>query len=244
MGLERLDKILSHMGICSRREAAKLAKSGAIRINGGICRDSGCKVDPAADDIAVDGETICYKTHVYILMNKAAGYITATEDRRQPTVLALLGEREQKMGLFAAGRLDKDTEGLLLLTNDGAFAHSIMSPKHRVEKSYLARVEGTLAKDAEERFAAGLQLEDGTVCLPAGLRHLAAPDEILVTICEGKYHQVKRMVEQCGGRVRYLKRLSIGGLTLPEELSPGDWRYVDYTWVKTQINNTDSKTIG
>ncbi len=225
MAKERVDKILSNMGLCSRREAAKAAKSGQITLNGEKIRDPGIKADPEADVICLKGQRVQYQKYIYLMLNKKAGYITATEDKRQATVLDLLPERERKLNLFAAGRLDKDTEGLLILTNDGAFAHSIMSPRHHIDKVYYGEYSGELAPDSEERFREGLVLSPDFRCMPAELQRLE-PGKALITIREGKFHQVKRMVEACGGQITYLKRLQIGTLKLPETLKIGEFCHI------------------
>lgn len=225
MAKQRLDKILSNMGYCSRREATKIAKSGRILLNGKAIYDLSQKVDAQIDEISFCGETIQYNKHTYILMNKKAGYITATEDKHQKTVLDLLPEKEQKIGLFAAGRLDKDTEGLILLTNDGDLSHSIMSPKNHIKKVYYAEITGELLPDTQERFKEGIVLGDGYKCMSSEIEFLHQDDKIKanITICEGKFHQVKRMVAACGGEITYLKRMSVGTLKLPENLEIGDF---------------------
>lgn len=222
MAKQRVDKILSNMGLCSRRDAAKAAKSGQITVNGEKIKDPAVKVDSDVDHITFKGQPVVYTEYTYLMLHKKAGYITATEDKRQPTVLDLLPEREKKLGLFAAGRLDKDTEGLLILTNDGEFAHSIMSPRHHVEKVYYAEYSGELAPDTRQRFAQGLQVSADLHCMPADIQ-IQEPGKAMITICEGKFHQVKRMVEACGGKITYLKRLRIGTLKLPETLKVGDF---------------------
>lgn len=231
MEQQRVDKILSNMGFCSRREATKAAKSGYITINGQKIKDASIKVDPEIDIVCLQGQRVNYQKYTYLMLNKKAGYITATEDIRQPTVLDLLPEREQKLGLFAAGRLDKDTEGLLILTNDGGFAHNIMSPRHHIPKVYYAEIEGELTPDIQIRFQEGLVLSDGYRCMPAQIDFLSDTQKVAVniTICEGKFHQVKRMIEVCGGKITYLKRIRIGTLKLPENLQIGAFCEVSKT---------------
>lgn len=161
---------------------------------------------------------------VYLMLHKPAGLVSATEDPREPTVLTLLPEHLRRVGLFPAGRLDKDTEGLLLLTNDGPLAHRLLSPRWHVDKTYFVRVDGQLEADDVEAFRQGVTLADGLECLPAGLEILEEPDTGIVTLREGKYHQVKRMLASRGKPVRYLKRLTMGPLTLDPDLTPGQWR--------------------
>ena len=180
------------------------------------------KIVPGAQKVAVDGREISYLAAEYFMLNKPAGVVSATEDDRYPTVIDLIEERKRK-DLFPVGRLDVDTEGLLLITNDGGLAHRLLSPRKHVDKVYFARFDGTLPEDAAERFAKGLTLEDGTETMPAKLEPLPE-GEMRLTIREGKYHQVKRMMEAVGCRVTYLKRLSMGSLKLDENLKPGQYR--------------------
>ncbi len=226
-GLQRLDKVLCNLGYGSRREIAELAKKRQITIDGVCCTDAGRKVDPTQSVIQVGAETVVWQAQYYIMLHKPPGYITATQDNFQPTVMELLSERLQKAGLFPVGRLDKDTEGLLLLTTDGAFGHALMAPKRHVEKVYEAEIQGTLDDDAVQRFAQGICLRDGTPCRPAKLQILhtnAGHARAHITLLEGKFHQVKRMVQQVGGEVVALKRISIGPIALDETLRLGEYR--------------------
>ncbi len=226
-GVQRLDKILCNLGYGSRREITELAKKRQITVDGVFCTDAGRKVHPEQSVIRVGTETVVWQAQYYIMLHKPAGYITATQDNFQPTVMELLPERLQKAGLFPVGRLDKDTEGLLFLTTDGAFNHALMAPKHHVEKVYEAKICGTLADDAVQQFAQGMTLEDGTKCRPARLQILDekhAHTRAHITLQEGKFHQVKRMVHQVGGEVVALKRISIGPITLDEGLQTGESR--------------------
>lgn len=234
MALERIDKILSNMGYGSRREVSSWAKKGAITADGEVCKSADIKVDPEKVAITLWGKEIKYAKYTYIMLNKAPGYISATEDAKQKTVLALLPERQQNMGLFSAGRLDKDTEGLLILTNDGALSHGLMSPKRHVDKVYYAHVTGNVTDADIAAFKAGITLGDGLLCMPAGLEILKSGDisEVLVTVREGKFHQVKRMCLACGHEVIFLKRLSIGPLKLDENLKTGEWRELSEDEVK------------
>lgn len=218
----RLDKMLTHLNCGSRKEVGAMIRAGRAAVNGVICRDPACKIDPESAEIALDGRTQRYQAQRYFMLNKPAGVITASRDARHETVLELFPEKERR-GLFAVGRLDKDTEGLLLVTDDGAFSHALMSPGRHVPKIYEAALEGALAPDAEARFASGLTLKDGTVCLPAALARTGEAS-VRITLEEGKYHQVKRMVAAVGGTVVHLRRVQIGGLALDPALAPGAYR--------------------
>lgn len=223
MALERIDKLLSHMGYGSRRQAALWAKQGLITAGGRRVKKADEKIDPEREALFLDGKQVEYEKYTYLMLHKAAGYLSATEDLRQKTVLDLLPERYQRMGLFPAGRLDKDTEGLLILTNDGVFCHAMMSPAHHVDKVYFARVEGTAAADAAQRFQSGFMTLDGEKLLPAKLEFLE-DGLVKVTVQEGKFHQVKRMLKAVGLETVYLKRLSIGPVRLDSSLPVGGFR--------------------
>ena len=210
--MERLDKILANTGRWSRKEARELVRAGRVAVDGVTAQAADGKYDPAAR-FEVDGETVSGERLVY-----------ATEDPRQPTVLELLPQHLRRVGIFPAGRLDKDTEGLLLLTNDGPLAHRLLAPRHHVDKIYFVRVDGELDGADAAAFAAGMMLEDGLACLPAGLEVLEQPDTALVTLHEGKYHQIKRMLAARGKPVVYLKRLTMGPLMLDPALERGEWR--------------------
>ncbi len=221
--MERLDKLLAGTGKWSRREVKALVRQGLVRVDGRLAASAEDKLDPAAAIITVAGETIALHRFTYVMLHKPAGVLTATEDRKQPTVLDLLPPELRRIGLAPVGRLDKDTEGLLLLTNDGELAHRLLSPKYHVDKRYLARVDGELSAADTEAFARGMTLGDGLECLPAGLEVL--PDRVcIVTLREGKFHQVKRMLAARGAPVLYLKRLSMGPLTLDDSLAAGAYR--------------------
>lgn len=222
--MERLDKILAGTGRWSRREVKELVRAGRVSVNGVTARSPEEKWDRAGLDLRVDGVLVSGEKFLYLMLHKPAGYVSATEDPRQPTVLDLLPPHLRRVGLFPAGRLDGDTEGLMLLTNDGPLAHRLLSPKKHVDKTYFVRVAGTLDEDDQAAFAAGMVLGDDLACLPAGLEALPAPGEGIVTLREGKYHQIKRMLAARGKPVVYLKRLTIGPLTLDESLPQGSWR--------------------
>lgn len=221
--MERLDKLLAGTGKWSRREVKALVRQGLVRVDGRLAASAEDKLDPAAAIITVAGETISLCRFTYVMLHKPAGVLTATEDRKQPTVLDLLPPELRRIGLAPVGRLDKDTEGLLLLTNDGELAHRLLSPKYHVEKRYFARVDGELSATDAEAFARGMTLGGGLECLPAGLELLPG-HACIVTLREGKFHQVKRMLAARGAPVLYLKRLSMGPLTLDDSLAAGAYR--------------------
>ena len=221
--MERLDKIISATGKKSRREVREMVRQGRVLVDGKPAPAADMKVDPQTAVILLDGEPLGYEKFTYVMLHKPAGVLTATEDRRQETVLDLLPPELLRRALSPVVRLDKDTEGLLLLTNDGQLAHRLLSPKSHVDKVYYARVDGALEPGDIAAFAAGMTLGDGLECLPAGLEILS-PTEALVTLREGKFHQVKRMLAARGKPVLYLKRLSMGRLRLDPALAPGAWR--------------------
>jgi 16S rRNA pseudouridine516 synthase len=228
---QRLDKVLAHMGFGTRSELKKLAKSGAVTVNGKTVKDSGLQVNPYEDDIFVHGKKIVSRKFVYLMLNKPQGVVSATEDLRDRTVLDLLDDEYRHFEPFPVGRLDKDTEGLLLLTNDGKLAHHLLSPRKHVPKTYFAEVEGKVDEEDVRAFEKGVKLDDGYVTMPAKLVILSAGDptkgqlsKIELTIMEGKFHQVKRMFQAVGKRVVFLKRISMGGLLLDEYLLPGQYR--------------------
>lgn len=226
MYMERLDKRLASTGRWSRKEIKDMVRQGRIQINGVPARRPEEKVGDE-DRLAVDGQEVDCAPFVYVMMHKPAGILSATEDNRQRTVVDLLPPELRRRGLFPVGRLDKDTTGLLLLTDDGALAHELLSPKKHVDKVYLARVEGRIDAADVAALGEGMVLGDGLHCLPAGLEPLKDGSECLVTLREGKYHQVKRMLAARGKPVLALKRLSMGTLQLDETLVPGQWRYLE-----------------
>ena len=226
MPQQRLDKIIASTGRYSRREVKTLVREGRVLVDGRIAAGPEDKCDPESARISVNGEELFYRAHTYVMLHKPAGVLSATEDGRGETVLDLLAPEYRKIGLFPVGRLDKDTEGLLLLTDDGTLAHDLLAPKKHVDKVYFVRVDGTLDEKDCAAFAAGMTLGDGLACLPARLEILSAGarSEALVTIREGKFHQIKRMLAARGKPVVYLKRLSMGPLTLDETLPKGAYR--------------------
>ncbi len=223
MGVQRMDKLLSDTGRWSRKEAKELIRKGQVLVNGKTVRKPEEKADPEQAQVTVCGEVVPWQAKCYLLLHKPAGVLTATEDRRQKTVLELLPQPYRKLGVAPVGRLDKDTTGLLLLTNDGALTHQLISPKYHVPKVYLAEINGTVDDADAAAFAQGMTLEDGTVCLPAELEPLGA-GRCQVTLYEGKYHQVKRMLAARGKPVQALHRQTFGPLSLEPELLPGQCR--------------------
>ncbi|ADB69286.1 TPA: rRNA pseudouridine synthase [Listeria monocytogenes] len=219
----RLDKLLSHTGFGSRKEVKPLLKSGAVVVNGTIQKDSKTQVNPDKDQITVHGTPVVYQEFVYFMLHKPQNVVSATEDNVSETVIDLLAQEDTLTDLFPVGRLDKDTEGLLIITNDGTLAHNLLSPKKHIDKTYYAKIDGDVTAADVEAFAAGIELDDGYTCKPASLE-IITPNEINVTIQEGKFHQVKRMFAARGKTVSYLKRISMGNLQLDESLELGEYR--------------------
>ena len=222
--MERLDKLLAATGRWSRREVKGLVKAGRVLVDGVPAAAPEQKLDPDRSRVLVDGEEAVFREFTYVMLNKPAGVLSATEDARQETVLDLLPPELRRRGLFPVGRLDKDSEGLLLLTNDGDLAHRLLSPKYHVDQVYYIRTDAPLTEEDRAAFAGGVLLADGTECLPAGLELLGDGREALVTLHEGKFHQIKRMIASRGAAVCRLKRLSMGTLVLDEGLRPGGFR--------------------
>lgn len=226
---QRIDKLVASTGLYTRSEVKKLIRAGAVTADGNVVRSGEEKVDPESVTLTAEGRTLTLRRFTWLMMNKPAGLLSATEDRRQKTVLDLLPQELRRQELFPVGRLDRDTEGLLLLTNDGAAAHELLSPKKHVDKVYYVRAAGHLTEEDAALFHAGIHLDDGLDCLPAELEILSAGEEeseAFVTLREGKFHQVKRMLAWCGKPVRYLKRVRMGNLTLDESLPRGGYRFL------------------
>lgn len=222
---ERLDKILASQNIGSRREVGEAIRRGRVRVNGETVRRPEQKAEAEADSILLDGNPVCVKRYLYLMMNKPAGVLSASRDPKARTVVDLLPREWKRRGIFPAGRLDKDTEGLLILTDDGGFAHRMLAPKSHVMKWYEAVLSAPLAQEDFEAFRTGVELSDRT-CLPAELSLLKDGTNplALVKVCEGKFHQVKRMFLARGNSVLHLKRVRIGGLPLDPSLAPGEAR--------------------
>lgn len=226
--MERLDKILSFALKISRTDVKKLMKKQSVTVNGAMVKSGDIKINPDMDEIRLNGSMVIYQKYIYIMMNKPEGVISASNDKSQETVVDLVPEELRRDGLFPAGRLDADTTGFMLITDDGDFAHRILSPKNHVEKTYHARLAQRLAEGDIEKFLTGIELKDGTLCLEARLSVLEDGDNPLVEVVihEGKYHQVKRMFAALGNRVTELRRIKIGGLSLDERLAEGECREI------------------
>ena len=225
--MERIDKILSNLGYGTRKDLKKILKNGMVQVNGITIKDSAMKVDPEKDKIVINGEEIFYREFIYLMMNKPAGVISATFDNKDETVIDLLEVEHQVFEPFPVGRLDKDTVGLLLLTNDGDLNHRLISPKWKVDKVYFAKINQKVTEEDIEKFKHGITLDDGYRCKEAILEIQKASEEgseIVLTIQEGKFHQVKRMFEAVGKKVTYLKRIEFGTLPLDEDLEEGEYR--------------------
>jgi 16S rRNA pseudouridine516 synthase len=230
----RVDKVLSTIGCGSRADMKRYCKYGMISVNGEVVNNPGFQVDPEVDEIVFDGEKVTYREFIYIMLNKPDGYISATFDKHDPIVLDLIDPSYLIYEPFPVGRLDKDTEGLLILTNDGKLSHRVLSPKKHVPKTYYAKVDGIVNDDDIIAFEKGVTLDDGYETMPAQLKILKSDEisEIELTIHEGKYHQVKRMFESVNKRVVYLKRLSMGKLNLDESLELGEYRELTIEEIK------------
>lgn len=226
---ERLDKVISNMGYGSRKEVKKFIKEGRVAVNDMIVRDRSKKINPYKDLITFDGKKVEYREYIYLMMNKPKGVVSSTYDLVHKTVLDLIEEKYLIFNPFPVGRLDKDTEGLLILTNDGKLAHEILSPKKKVPKTYYAEVEGLVGEEVIDLFKAGIVLDDGYKTMAAGLEIIEEDSisSVLLTIKEGKFHQIKRMFQAVDMRVVYLKRIFMGGLYLDDRLSLGEYRELE-----------------
>ncbi|MCM3767141.1 pseudouridine synthase [Neobacillus niacini] len=222
----RIDKLLANLGYGSRKEVKQLLKSGAVKVEDAVVKDAKQHVDPNTQTVTLNGEAIQYKEYIYLMMNKPPGVISATEDHHDETVIDLLELEDQVYEPFPVGRLDKDTEGLLLITNDGQLAHRLLSPKKHVPKTYFAVIDREVTEEDVEAFAKGVVLDDGYHTKPGELKIIKSGirSDIELTITEGKFHQVKRMFEAVGKRVVYLQRMSMGPLKLDETLELGEYR--------------------
>lgn len=221
----RIDKLISDSGLGSRREAADAARRGQLRVNGCVVRSAAVHVDPDRDEVVFCGTPIRYRRFTYVMLNKPTGYVSATDDARLPYVVELLDEPLRRIGLFPVGRLDRDTVGLMILTNNGALAHTLLSPRHHVEKVYRFSCRDPLAPDSEARVALGIPI-DGYVCKSAVLS--PDPDRLggCITLTEGKYHQIKRMLEALDNKITFLERVSFASIPLDTSLARGEWRYL------------------
>lgn len=223
---QRLDKVLANLGYGSRKDIKKICRQGLVTVDNKVIKDSSTHINPESSEIIVGSEVVNYREFVYIMMNKPQGVISATEDMRDETVIDLLDEEYDPFSVFPAGRLDKDTEGLLLLTNDGKLAHELLSPRKQVAKTYYAKVNGIVREEDMEKFKEGVFIDEDYKTLPAQLKILKSDQisEIELTIYEGKFHQVKRMFQAVDKTVIYLKRLSIGTLEIDSKLQLGEYR--------------------
>lgn len=244
MEKQRLDKLLAASGQYSRREVKVLVRQGRVLVDGVIAKSPEDKYHGESVELKVDGQVVGYEKHTWVMLNKPAGYLSATEDGYGDTVMDLLPTQLQKQGLFPVGRLDKDTEGLLLLTNDGQMAHRLLSPRHHVDKRYFAQVDGELNEEDCQAFARGITLGDGLVCMAAKLEILAKGEKstCFVTLQEGKFHQVKRMLAWCGKPVTYLQRVEMGGLQLDENLEIGHYRPLSQAEITTLCQGENGET--
>lgn len=222
----RLDKFLSNQMNISRTDAKELIKKRLVTVNGNTAKLFDMKIDTERDAVSSEGKEIKYREHIYIMLNKPAGVVCATRDKLTETVLELIPEELRREGLFPAGRLDKDTVGFVLITDDGGFAHDILSPKKHVDKKYFAVLEKNITEHDIDLLKSGITIDGEEKCLPAEAVTAGKQNEIFLTIREGKYHQVKRMAEALGNKVLYLKRISIGSLALDEKLKEGECREI------------------
>ncbi|UOQ87433.1 pseudouridine synthase [Gracilibacillus salinarum] len=219
----RLDKFLANMGYGSRKEVKISVKKKKITVNNEVVRKADIHIDPDKDEVAFNGTIIEYKANIYIMLNKPGGYLSATEDSKQKTVLDLIAERDKVLEPFPVGRLDKDTEGLLLLTNDGQLAHDLLSPNKHITKTYIAKLDRDISDHDVQLFEKGITLDDGYITKPAVLRRIE-DKEVEIKITEGKFHQIKRMFEALDNKVLYLKRVAMGNVQLDESLKLGEYR--------------------
>ena len=227
----RLDKFVSRFAE-SRRDARKIISDGRVRVNGAQIKDAGHIIDENSDKVCLEGEKLIYREFIYLMMNKPTGVVSATEDTRQKTVIDILPDKYKRFCLFPVGRLDIDTEGLLILTNDGRTAHRLLSPKYKVPKRYTAVLDGDIGDKEIKKFKDGIVLDDGYKTMPAVLKPLSKANEVIITITEGKFHQIKRMFVDVGRKVLYLKRVEFASLVLDETLGKGEIRELTAKEVK------------
>lgn len=228
----RIDKFLSEMGLASRRECAALAKRGQILVDGVPVRDSSCHIDPERQTVTLSGRAVEYSKYTYVMLNKPEGYVSATDDRSLPYVTELLPEEYRRRGLFPVGRLDRDTVGLMILTNDGALSHALLSPKHHVSKVYRFTADEPLPEGIEEKFRHGVTLSDGYECKSAQITLDGDRLHGEIVLTEGKYHQIKRMIAASGSHVTYLERICFADIPLDPELGRGQWRLLSLDEIK------------
>jgi len=233
----RIDKFITECGLCSRKEASLIAKRGGILVDGVPVRDVSKHIDPESVKVTFLGREVTYRRFTYVMLNKPEGYVSATDDPHLPFVTELLPTELRRMELFPVGRLDKDTVGLMILTNNGKLAHSLLSPKHHVEKVYRFEAAEPLPPDAEHKFSEGITLADGYECKSARLVCDPARTSGEITLTEGKYHQIKRMVASLGNKVVALERISFAEILLDASLSRGEWRYL----TESEISSLENK---
>ncbi len=241
MKKERIDKIISSQGLATRSEVKAMVKRGEVTLNGAVVKDSGTKAD-YCDNILVNGKSLSQTRFTYIMLNKPQGVVSASDDKKYKTVVDILPEDLKRKNLFPAGRLDKDTVGFCLITDDGEFAHSILSPSKHVTKTYLARLSNPINYEKSKKaFAEGVVLKDGTVLLSSHLQQIEDGDKPMyrVVIKEGKYHQIKKMFLSCGAQVEMLKRIKIGGLALDECLKEGEARLISEAELNSIVENDE-----
>ena len=226
----RLDKYLADMGVGSRRDVKSILKAGRVKVNSVIVTEAEAKIDINADNVELDGKRIGYEEYRYYMLNKPAGVISATKDKLSDTVIEIL-KGENTKDLFPVGRLDKDSEGLLIISNDGKFAHNVLSPAKHVDKTYFVRLDKKPNEEEISHIENGIDIGDDKPCLPAKVE-VISDDEAYITISEGRFHQVKRMFQAVGINVTYLKRISMGALKLDENLAPGEYKKLS----KEEIN--------
>lgn len=237
----RLDKYLSNSGKGSRKEIKLILKDGSVKVNGAVVKDPSFKIDENSDTIIIGNETVQYKKYIYLMLNKPAGYVSAVYDKKLPVVTSLVPGCYAHFEVFPVGRLDIDTEGLLILTNDGALTHRVLAPKSHVDKTYYVECERELSQDDVIAFAEGVTLDDGYKTMSARLEICDGQKSAFLTIQEGKFHQVKRMMESVGNKVVYLKRVKMGALCLDEGLAKGEVRELsDYETGLIEKNNLSS----
>lgn len=235
----RLDKFISEQAGVTRSEAKRLLKKGEITVNGAVVRSADAQISPEADSIFVSGKEISYRKFIYIMLNKPGGVICATRDELSETVLELIPEELRRKGLFPAGRLDKDTEGFVFITDDGALAHKMLSPKSHVEKEYIVTLEAPFREEYIKAFADGITIDGGEKCLPAALIPTSDERVVRLILHEGKYHQVKRMMKAVGNCVVKLKRVRMGGISLDSALSSGSCREITAEEIGTLFQIAD-----
>ena len=233
----RIDKLLTAVGLATRTEASKAARNGLIKVNGNVISKADTKIDPEKDTVEYMGKEVMYRKYVYIMMNKPSGIVSSTDGKDGETVISLLPDELQKCGLFPCGRLDKDTVGLIILTNDGSTAHYLLSPKRHVSKIYHVKTQLPVTQNDILMLEKGVQLDHGDVARPAKVTQLGE-NELHITIVEGMYHQIKRMLEAVNNKVIFLERIEFGTLPLDTQLERGEWRYLSQNEIDILLSQT------